>query len=105
MSENGNGLPGGLPLTLPAEVLEALADLLADKVAERVPGSAPPLPDDGHLAYKQAEAAELLGMSEDHFQRHVLPEVRSIRSGRLRLIPRSEIEAWSERNAGRLGDR
>lgn len=91
-------------LGVPAEMLQAIADQVASLVVDRLPSSES-ASEDGRIAYRQAEAAELLGMSEDHFQRHVLPEIRSIHSGRLRLIPRSELEGWSERNAGRLGAR
>ena len=55
----------------------------------------------GKLAVSVTEAADLLGTSADHFRRHVLPELRIVRSGRLRLVPISELEAWIERHAAR----
>jgi hypothetical protein len=52
------------------------------------------------LAVSRAEAAKLLGMSLDSFERYVQPEVRIIRRGALRLVPVRELEKWTERNAG-----
>jgi hypothetical protein len=37
------------------------------------------------VALTRAEAAEALGISVDSFERHVQPEVRLIRRGRMRL--------------------
>jgi excisionase family DNA binding protein len=51
------------------------------------------------ITLTRAEAANSLGMSVDHFERHVQPELRVVRSGRLVLVPVAELEKWSERNA------
>jgi hypothetical protein len=40
-----------------------------------------------------------LGVSRDHFERHVLGSLRVIYSGRRRLIPLRELERWVEREA------
>ena len=45
------------------------------------------------------EAAAALGISVDSFERHVQPELRVIRRGRMRLIPLSELEGWATDNA------
>jgi excisionase family DNA binding protein len=45
------------------------------------------------------EAADALGVSVDHFERHVLSELRVIRSGRLVLVPVAELRRWAERAA------
>ena len=45
------------------------------------------------------EAAEALGMSLSHFQRHVQPCVRCIYSGQLRLYPMKDLERWAEQHA------
>jgi excisionase family DNA binding protein len=45
------------------------------------------------------EAADALGMSRDSFDRHVLPELRIVRRGRLRLVPVRELERWVEESA------
>jgi hypothetical protein len=45
------------------------------------------------------EAAEALGMSLRHFQRHVQPHVRCVYSGQLRLYPLKELERWAEAQA------
>jgi len=47
----------------------------------------------------KAEAATALGISIDSFERHVQPELRVIRRGRMRLIPVSELERWARENA------
>ena len=51
------------------------------------------------LALTKAEAAEALGMSINSFERHVQPELRLVRRGKLRVIPISEIERWLDSNA------
>jgi len=51
------------------------------------------------LAVRVTEAAEMLSMSRDSFERHVLPDVRVIRRGRLLLVPVKELERWCEREA------
>jgi hypothetical protein len=38
-------------------------------------------------------------MSLDSFERHVQPELRLIRRGKLRLIPVVELERWAVENA------
>jgi excisionase family DNA binding protein len=47
------------------------------------------------------EAARLLAMSVDHLERHVLGEMRVVRSGRLVLVPVAELHRFAERNAVR----
>ena len=47
----------------------------------------------------KSEAAAALGISVDSFGRHVQPELRLIRRGRMRLIPVSELERWVAENA------
>ena len=51
------------------------------------------------LAFSVDEAATALGVSRDHFERHVLGSLRVIYSGRRRLIPLRELERWVEREA------
>jgi hypothetical protein len=51
------------------------------------------------LAVTRAEAARALGVSINSFERHVQPELRIVRRGKLRLIPVREIERWLEENA------
>jgi hypothetical protein len=51
------------------------------------------------LAYGIDEAAtEVLGISRDSFDRHVLPEVRTVRVGRRRLVSVAELERFLERH-------
>lgn len=51
------------------------------------------------LLLTRQEAAEALGMSLSHFQRHVQPYLRCVYSGQLRLYRLADIEAWIEENA------
>lgn len=46
------------------------------------------------LALSAREAADALGMSLRHFERHVQPHLRIRYSGQLRLIPVAELERW-----------
>lgn len=66
---------------------------------ERGAVSGAPRPPAPRVALTLPEAAEALGVSTDHFRRHVLRDVRVIRCGRLRLVPVRELEAWAERSA------
>ena len=49
------------------------------------------------------EAAEAVGVSESSFKRHVQPDLRIVRRGRLRIVPIPEIERWLEGNASLAG--
>jgi predicted DNA-binding transcriptional regulator AlpA len=51
------------------------------------------------LLLTRQEAAEVLGMSLSHFQRHVQPYLRCVYSGQLRLYRLADIEAWIEEHA------
>lgn len=57
------------------------------------PGNVP------RVALSRQEAATSLGMSLDSFERHVQPELRLIRRGKLRLVPVVELERWAIENA------
>lgn len=51
------------------------------------------------VAVDREKAAEMLGMSIAHFERHVQPALRLVRSGRLRLVPVEELKAWVRASA------
>lgn len=57
------------------------------------------------LALRQDEAADALGMSVDHFERYVKPEIACVYSGRLRLYPIGELQKWLDRNTIKGGRR
>jgi hypothetical protein len=57
------------------------------------------------VALSRQEAALSLGMSLDSFERHVQPELKLIRRGKLRLIPLVELERWVIDNAEGFGGR
>ncbi len=58
-----------------------------------------PLPPVPRVALTRREAAAALGISVDSFERHVQPELRLIRRGRMRLVPVRELERWAAKNA------
>jgi excisionase family DNA binding protein len=47
------------------------------------------------------ETADAMGVSRDHLERHVLPDLRVVYSGRRRLIPVKELERWANEQATR----
>jgi len=53
------------------------------------------------LAYRRADAARVLGMSIDSFERICQPEIRIVRRGSIRLVPKVELERWLAENAER----
>jgi excisionase family DNA binding protein len=50
-------------------------------------------------ALTKQEAAHSLGVSVDHFDRHIQPYLRVVYSGRRRLIPVAELDRWLSENA------
>jgi AraC-like DNA-binding protein len=62
-------------------------------------GPARPLQSVPRLALTREETAASLGMSVSHFERHVQPAMRVVRSGQIVLVPVSEVERWLQRNA------
>ena len=55
------------------------------------------------LALPVDQAAASLGLGESHFRQHVLPHVRTIKVGRVRIVPVIELERWLYLN-GRFAD-
>ena len=53
------------------------------------------------VTYTVAEAGASLGVSLDHFQRHVQPHLRLIRLGARTLVPVAELEKWADQAAER----
>lgn len=53
------------------------------------------------LALTVEEAAASIGVSRDHFERHVMGDLRLVYSGRRRLIPIRELERFVEEQACR----
>lgn len=51
------------------------------------------------VALSRRDAAEALGYSLDHFERHVQPELKLIRRGRRIVVPVAELERWAAINA------
>jgi hypothetical protein len=64
-----------------------------------------PMRDPGHiphqlrLALTPTEAAQALGCSRDFFDKHIGPELRWVRRGRLKFVAIAEIEDWLRRSA------
>jgi Helix-turn-helix domain len=46
------------------------------------------------LAFNQQEAAQALGISVDHFERHIKEQLPVVYSGSRRLYPRKVLERW-----------
>lgn len=57
------------------------------------------------LSVSPDEAAEMLGVSRDYLDEHVLDELRVVRRGRRILVALTELERWLDRSAtpARLG--
>jgi excisionase family DNA binding protein len=53
------------------------------------------------LAVGKAEAAQLLGVSEDYLDKHIRPEIRVARVGRRVLFPVNELGGWLNEHASR----
>jgi hypothetical protein len=51
------------------------------------------------IALRREEAAAALGVSDDHFDARIKPELRVVRSGRLKLYPVAELERWATESA------
>lgn len=54
------------------------------------------------VAVQKPDAARLLGLSLDSFERYAQPDLKVIRRGRLRLFPVAELERWANENAERV---
>jgi len=84
-------------------VLVPVARVSAVGLPVAVPGrvvSTPPLVGAvPRVALSREEAAASLGISIDSFERHVQPDMRLIRRGRLRLVPLCELERWAAEQA------
>lgn len=55
------------------------------------------------LSVSPGEAAEMLGVSRDYFDEHVIQELRIVRRGRRILIALAELERWLDRAATTRG--
>jgi hypothetical protein len=58
-----------------------------------------------NLALQRSEAAAALGMSAEHFDRHVKPHVAVVYSGGLRLYPIAGLQRWLDDEAIKPGRR
>lgn len=54
------------------------------------------------LALRMEESADAIGVSVDFFEKHVMPELKCVRRGRLKIFPVRELERWLVENAERL---
>jgi hypothetical protein len=53
------------------------------------------------VAVPKKQAAAMLGVSVDSFERHIQSDLKVIRKGRLRLYPVAELERWARDSAER----
>jgi excisionase family DNA binding protein len=65
-------------------------------------GPARPLAPVPRYTLTRREAAASLGISLNHFERKVQPELKVVISGQLVLIPVAELERWVLRHAHQL---
>jgi len=79
-------------LRLPPAQLKALARLVAAELAAQSMGPGKTI----------AEAQEYLGVSDDFWREHVAPDLRIVRKGRRKIVPRAELDRWLDQNATRL---
>ncbi len=56
-------------------------------------------PDVQRLAFRKLEAAKALGLSDESFDRYVVPHIRCVRVGSLRLYPLTELQAFLDEQA------
>jgi hypothetical protein len=56
------------------------------------------------LAVQHKDAPAVLGLGKTSFEKYVVPEVRCVRLGAMRVYPVNELERWLERNAQRVLD-
>lgn len=54
------------------------------------------------MAVSPREAAEMIGVGRSFLYEHILPELRTVRCGKKRLIPVAEIDRYLDRNAARV---
>jgi hypothetical protein len=57
------------------------------------------VPNQLRLALTPTETAQALGCSRDFFDKHIGPELRWVRRGRLKFVAIAEIEDWLRRSA------
>lgn len=57
------------------------------------------------LALRPEQAARALGVSRSFFFESILPELRVVRCGRVRLVPVRSLHDWLDRNAARPMER
>ena len=82
-------MPASSTCLPPSTTLPACAfTIIRDMTPPRQPAEAP------SLALTVEQAAASLGLSQSHFREHVLPHVRSIKVGRVRIVAVIELERW-----------
>jgi hypothetical protein len=80
------------PWRLHPDDRDAIARKVASLIAERPP----------HLALRLGAAAGALGVSHDHFRKHIAPELRIVRRGRVQIVPITELQRWMNEHASYL---
>ena len=83
---------------MPSDVSLPRVEVGVVATAEIKPRDQPGVP---RLAFSRREAAAALGVSTDSFERHIQPELRCIRRGRLRLFDLRELQRWLDENSAR----
>jgi hypothetical protein len=90
---------------IPDDVIARWTVELAQRRPQKQPRKLPPkaahAPREEALALSFPVAAEMLGYSVDHFERHVASDLRIIVKGRRKTVPRAELIRWVEASAAR----
>jgi hypothetical protein len=88
---------------------EGSSRLLELDVRAQAEGESPPVTiirrEVPRIALSKPEAAESLGMSVRHFERHVQPHIPVVYSGGLRLFPLESLRDWANHEAQMPGRR
>lgn len=62
----------------------------------------PPRDEIPRLALRPEQAAASLGVSRSFFFAQILPELRVVRCGRVRLVPIRSLEDWLAKRSSRI---
>jgi hypothetical protein len=57
------------------------------------------------LAVQHKDAPAVLGLGKTSFEKYVVPEVRCVRLGSMRVYPVRDLERWLDRHAERVLER
>jgi len=77
------------------ELVKALASAIDARLKHTLPAT-------NRKAVPLDEAARLMGVSRDTFDKHIRPEIRMLEIGSKPMVPLKELDRYIERNASRV---